>query len=103
VDNSLKAENTKLIIKDINWATQQEWKTPFNAKGFEFELENVNFPLPDGVHTISATGVIVSSLENKIDLKGVQLTPDRTKASKAYYEVSLKDLRVGNVDLTMHL
>jgi hypothetical protein len=98
-DNSLKAENTKLIIKDINWATQQEWKTPFNAKGFVFELENVNFPLPDGVHTISATSVRVSSLENKIDLKGVQLTPDRTKASKAYYQVSLKDLRVGNVDL----
>jgi hypothetical protein len=98
-DNSLKAENTKLIVKDINWATRQEWKTPFNAKGFEFELENVNFPLPDGVHTISAISVRVSSLGNKIDLRGVQLTPDRTKASRAYYEVSLKDLRVGNVDL----
>jgi hypothetical protein len=98
-DNSLKAENTKLIIKEIDWTTQQEWKTPFNAKGFEFDLENVAFPLPDGVHTVSATNVNVSSLENQIDLKGLQLTPDRTKESKAYYDVSLKDLRVGNVDL----
>lgn len=98
-ENSLKAENTKLIVKDVNWVTQQEWKTPFNAKGFEFDLENVNFPLPDGVHTVSATNVKVSSLDNQIDLKGLQLTPDRTKESKAYYDVSLKDLRVGNVDL----
>lgn len=98
-DNSLKAENTKLTIKEINWATEQEWKTPFNAKGFEFDLENVNFPLPDGVHTVSATKVKISSLDNKIDLKGVKLLPDRTKESQAYYEVSVKDLRVGNVDL----
>ena len=42
--------------------------TPFNAKGFEFDLNNVSFPLPDGVHTASAVKVKVTSLENLIDM-----------------------------------
>jgi len=98
-ENSLQAENTSLVVKDIDWTTRKIWNTPFNARGFEFNLENVDFPLPDGVHTLSATTVRISSLENKIDLREVRLTPDRSKESKAYYEVSLKDLRIGNVDL----
>ncbi|UZD21862.1 hypothetical protein PBT90_00115 [Algoriphagus halophytocola] len=97
--NSLKAENTKLVIKDINWTTSQDWETPFNARGFEFNLERVDFPLPDGVHAIHSDKVYISSLENIIDLEGFQLYPDKSQPSKAYYSLALKDLRVGNVDL----
>ncbi len=98
-DNSIKAENTKLVVRDIDWASEGNWTTPFNARGFEFDLEDVHFLLPDSVHTLTAESVQVSSLENVINMGGLSLVPDRTKESKAYYEVSLKDLRVGNVDL----
>ncbi|MFC5625527.1 hypothetical protein [Algoriphagus winogradskyi] len=97
--NSLKAENTRLIVKDINWATKEEWATPFNARGFEFDLENVNFPLPDGVHFIQSEKVYVSSLDNRILINGFQLSPDKSIQSKSYYDVYLSELRVGNVDL----
>ena len=97
--NSLKAENTSLVIKDINWTTKEIWKTPFNARGFEFDLENVDFPLPDGVHSIRADKVFISSLDKVIDIKDFKLTPDKSRESKSYYEVNLEELRVGNVDL----
>lgn len=97
--NSLKAENTRLLVKDINWATKEEWETPFNARGFEFDLDNVNFPLPDGVHFIQSDKVYVSSLDNRILINGFQLSPDRSIQSKSYYDVYLSELRVGNVDL----
>ncbi|MBN7814115.1 hypothetical protein [Algoriphagus pacificus] len=98
-ENSLEAENTRLLIKDINLTTQAEWEAPFNARGFEFELEKVNFPLPDGVHSINSDKVFVSSLENQLDIKKFYLSPNKTKESKAYYTVELDELRVGNVDL----
>lgn len=97
--NSLKAENTRLLVKDINWATKEEWATPFNARGFEFDLDNVNFPLPDGVHFIQSEKVYISSLDNRILINGFQLSPDRSIQSKSYYDVYLSELRVGNVDL----
>ncbi|WP_339703604.1 hypothetical protein [Algoriphagus aquimarinus] len=97
--NSLKAENTRLLVKDIDWTSRGEWKTPFNAKGFEFDLNNVDFPLPDGVHSIYANQVYVSSLDNVIDIKGFKLYADKTRDSKTYYDVDLDELRVGNVAL----
>ncbi|WP_339874683.1 hypothetical protein [uncultured Algoriphagus sp.] len=97
--NSLKAENTRLLVKDIDWTKQEEWTTPFNAKGFEFDLNNVDFPLPDGVHSIHADDVYISSLDDVIDIKGFKLYADKTRDSKAYYEVDLQELRVGNVAL----
>lgn len=97
--DALRAENTSLIVRNIDFTTQEEWSTPFNAEGFEFELDQVSLPLPDGVHKIQADQVLVSSLDNIIDIKGFFLTPDKTKDSKAYYQVGLKELRVGNVDL----
>jgi hypothetical protein len=97
--DALQAENTSLIVRGIDFSTQQEWKTPFNAKGFEFDLDQVTFPLPDGVHIIHAERVRVSSLDNLIDIQNIILTPDKTKESKAYYQVALDQLRVGNVDL----
>lgn len=97
--NSLKAENTRLLVKDINWATKDEWTTPFNARGFEFDLDNVDFPLPDGVHSIQSEKVYVSSLDNSIQISGFRLNSDKAVESKAYYDVLLSKLRVGNVDL----
>ncbi|MDI1321424.1 MAG: hypothetical protein PSV36_01670 [Algoriphagus sp.] len=97
--NSLKAENTRLVIKDIDWTTKEIWKTPFNARGFEFDLENVDFPLPDGIHSIRASEVFISSLDKLIDINEFKLTPDKSRESKSYYEVNLEELRVGNVDL----
>ena len=97
--NSLKAENTRLVIKDINWTTKEIWQTPFNARGFEFDLENVEFPLPDGVHSIRSKKVYISSLDKLIDIKEFRLTPDKTRESKSYYEVNLEELRIGNVDI----
>ncbi|HSF55234.1 MAG TPA: hypothetical protein VLA71_15880 [Algoriphagus sp.] len=98
-DSELEAENTSLLIRNIDFSTQEEWETPFNAEGFEFELEKVTFPLPDGVHKISADRVFISSLDNLIDIEFFNLTPNKTKESKAYYQVGLEELRVGNVDL----
>ncbi|WP_139352685.1 hypothetical protein [Algoriphagus sp. A40] len=98
-NSQLKADNTTLLVKNIDFSTQEEWKSPFNAEGFEFGLENVTFPLPDGVHLISADRVLISSLDNLIDIEYFKLTPDRTRESKAYYQVGLEELRVGNVDL----
>lgn len=97
--NSLKAKNTKLLVRDINLTTQEEWKTPFNARGFEFDLEEVVFPLPDNVHQIMADKVYVSSLDNRVDLKNFVLVGDKNKVSKAYYNAELDQLRIGNVDL----
>lgn len=97
--DALRAENTSMVVKNIDFTTQEEWTTPFNAEGFEFELDKVTLPLPDGVHKIQADRVFVSSLDNFIDIKGFILTPDKSKDSKAYYQVALKELRVGNVDL----
>ncbi|WP_296701044.1 hypothetical protein [Algoriphagus sp.] len=98
-ENSLKAQNTKLLVKDINLTTKEVWETPFNARGFEFDLEKVSFSLPDNVHRILADKVFVSSLENSLDLVNFALVPDKSKESKSYYSVELDQLRVGNVDL----
>ncbi len=97
--NSLKAENTRLVVKDINWTTKEIWKTPFNARGFEFDLENVDFPLPDGVHSIRAGKVYISSLDKLVDIHEFNLTPDKSRESKSYYNVNLEELRIGNVDI----
>ena len=96
---NLKADNTKLLVKDINLTTLEEWKTPFNARGFEFELEGVAFPLPDGIHSILAQKVNISSLDNLIDIKDFSLISDQTKESRTYYDVKLDKLLLGNVDL----
>lgn len=96
---SIKAENSKVLIKDVDWTSKSEWKTPFNARGFEFDLENVSLPLPDGVHSVHAQKVFVSSLENIIDLHEFTLSSDKNEPSESYYDMHLKDLRVGNVEL----
>lgn len=98
-NDALRAENTALIVRNIDLTTQKDWETPFNAEGFEFELDQVTFPLPDGIHTIQAERVFISSLDNLIDIRNFALDPDKTKDSRAYYQVDLEELRIGNVDL----
>ena len=97
--NALEADNTSLLVRNMDFTTKEEWKTPFNAEGFEFQLEKATFPLPDGVHTLLADRVFISSLDNLIDIQNFNLIPDKTKESKAYYKVGLEELRIGNVDL----
>jgi hypothetical protein len=97
--SDLEADNTSLLIRNIDFSTQEEWTTPFNAEGFEFELERVTYPLADGIHQVSADRVFISSLDNVIDINSIQLIPDRSKESRLYYQVGLRKLRVGNVDL----
>ncbi|MFC3878913.1 hypothetical protein ACFOSV_01935 [Algoriphagus namhaensis] len=98
-DNSLKVEKSKLLVRDMNLTTTEDWITPFNARGFEFEMESGQFTLPDGVHTVEANRIFISSLEEIIDLKFFRMTPDRTKPSKSYYELSLDELLLNKVDL----
>lgn len=98
-ENSLKAENTRLNIKNIDWTTQENWNTPFNAGGYEFDLKNASFNLPDGVHSLRADEVYVNSSDQIIDLKNFQLLSDKTKDSKSYYDVQFKELRVSDIDL----
>ena len=43
-EDALRAENTALKVRDIDFTTREEWETPFNAAGFEFELDQVTFP-----------------------------------------------------------
>ncbi len=62
-------------------------------------MENVNFPLSDGVHSIQSAKVYVSSLDNFINISEFRIYSDKTVDSKAYYDVRLSELRVGNVDL----
>lgn len=97
--DALRADNTSLIVRNLDFITQEEWATPFNAEGFEFELDQVIFPLPDGIHKAEAHRVVVSSLDNFIDIQEFTLIPDKSKDSRAYYQVQLDELRVGNVDL----
>ncbi|MHA7131278.1 hypothetical protein [Algoriphagus namhaensis] len=98
-DNSLRVEDSKLLIKEVNWTTQEEWETPFNAKGFEFEMERGEFFLPDGVHQLKAKRIFISSLEEVIDLEDFEIVADRSQPSRNYYNLSLEELLLKEVDL----
>lgn len=98
-NNSLKVENSRLTVRDINWTSKEEWTTPFNARGFEFDLENGQYLLPDGVHMVSAKKVFVSSLDNLIDIEDFNIRADKSRESKFYYQLSLDKLRLNSVDL----
>lgn len=97
--SELAAQNTTLVVRDLDWTTGEEWSTPFNAKGFEFTLDHATFPLPDGIHTLSSEKVWISSLDRTIDIRNFSMLPSFEKESKAYYSLHLDRLRVGNSDL----
>ncbi|MCZ8134397.1 MAG: hypothetical protein O9252_02710, partial [Algoriphagus sp.] len=95
----LSAKNTSIRIFDLDWTTTEDWLTPFNAKGIDFDLEQATFPLPDGVHTLGSDKVHISSLGKTVEILGFSLTPNLAKESRAYYQLHLERLRLGNADL----
>ena len=97
--NELLAKNASFRAVDMHWLVKKTWNTPFNARGFEFELENVSFPLPDGVHRITSDLVLLSSLEGTMDLQKFRLIPERTQTSDSYYSLELEELHVQHVNL----
>lgn len=94
----LLTKNAYLKLLDLDWTPNANWDRPFNARGFEMELEEVTFPLPDGIHLLSAAKVAISSLEKTMDLDRFSLSPNLSKASKNYYSLNLQKLHAGNVD-----
>lgn len=95
----LKAKNTSILINGLDWTTTEEWKTPFNAKGIEFELEDATFPLPDGIHVLSAELANLSSQKKTIDIRRFSLIPNLNIETDTYYQLNLDRLRIGNADL----
>jgi len=95
----LLAKDASFKALDMHWVPNQAWKTPFNARGFEFELDEVTFSLPDGVHLITSDRVLLSSLAQTIDLHKFRLVPDLSKESTTYYSLDLEELHIGHVNL----
>lgn len=95
----LLAKNASFKVLDMHWLPNQVWNTPFNARGFEFELEEVTFYLPDRIHRITSKNVLLSSLEGTIDLQEIKLAPDLSQPSSTYYSLDLEGLHVQHVNL----
>lgn len=95
----LLAKEASFTALDLHWIPNQTWKTPFNARGFEFDLEGVTYALPDGIHQISSKKVFISSLDETIDLQEFKLVPNLSQSSSAYYSLALDKLHLGQVDL----
>uniref|UniRef100_UPI00359451E1 hypothetical protein n=1 Tax=Aquiflexum sp. TaxID=1872584 RepID=UPI00359451E1 len=74
-------------------------ETPFNAEGFSFELQNFEILLSDSVHTIQSSEIKVSSLDQYIKAKKVNITPNFSKASASYFQVDLEDLLLSDADI----
>ena len=78
----LLTKNASLKLLDLDWTPNEDWDRPFNARGFEIDLEEVAFPLPDGIHRITSSKVQISSLEKTMDLNRFSVTSNLSKASK---------------------
>jgi hypothetical protein len=96
---SIKAENSNLYIKDIQLLQERSPETPFNAEGFEFDLENFQVLLADSVHTISAGAISVSSLAQYIEAKSVNISPDFNRFSQTYLAADLDELMLSDADI----
>ena len=94
----LLTKNASMKLLDLDWTPNVDWDRPFNARGFEMELEEVTFPLPDGIHQLRSDRVKISSLEKTMDLHRFSLSSDLSKPSKNYYSLALDELHIGNVD-----
>ena len=94
----LLTKNASLKLLELDWTPNEVWERPFNARGFEMELEEVTFPLPDGIHRLKSAIVKISSLEKTMDLTRFFLSSDLSKPSKNYYSLALEELHIGNVD-----
>jgi hypothetical protein len=96
---SITAENTNLYVKGIELLPQGEMVTPFNAEGFELDFQNFEIFLSDSVHTVKATTVHVSSLDQFIRAEKLSIRPDFSKSADAYYEIDLDNLELTDADI----
>lgn len=96
---AIKAENTSIYLKDIQLLQMRSPETPFNAEGFSFELQNFEILLSDSVHTIRSSEIKVSSIDQYIKAKAVNITPDFSKSSATYFQVDLEDLLLSDADI----
>ncbi|WP_373521406.1 hypothetical protein [Aquiflexum sp.] len=96
---AIKADHTSIYLKDIQLLQMRSPETPFNAEGFSFELQNFEILLSDSVHTIQSSEIKVSSIDQYIEAKRVNITPDFSKASATYFQVELEDLLLSDADI----
>lgn len=96
---SIKAENSSLLVKNIQLLKDRVPATPFNAEGFFFEIENFELLLADSVHNIRAQQLRVSSLEQFIQAKNLLIEPDFSRFSESYFQASLEDLLLTDADI----
>ncbi|MBS9524237.1 hypothetical protein KIH41_01570 [Litoribacter ruber] len=96
---SIKAEKTHFHVANIQILKEREIATPFNAEGFDFQMDNFELLLADSIHTIKANHVDVSSLESYIKGQQVRLVPDVTSPSEIYYQVELDFLELTDADI----
>lgn len=96
---AIKGEHTHIYIKNINLFKQRETATPFNAEGFEFRIDHFELLLADSIHTVKASRVQVSSLEEYIRGEHVRLVPDVTLPADTYYEINLDRLELTDADI----
>ena len=95
----ISAENTRILLEDIQLLKKRTPSTPFNAKGFEFSMDNFQVLLADSIHTIRAASVSVSSLKQEIQAKKIQLVPDLSIYSGTYFQLELKELALRDADI----
>lgn len=96
---AIKMDNANIHLKDIQLLNSRSPETPFNAEGFTLDLENFEILLADSVHTIQAQEVHVSSLDQFIKAKKVDITPDLDRFSTNYFQISLEDLKLTDADI----
>ncbi|SMD42380.1 hypothetical protein SAMN00777080_0928 [Aquiflexum balticum DSM 16537] len=95
----IKAENTSIYLKDIQLLQMRFPETPFNAEGFSFDLDNFEVLLSDSIHTVKATEINVSSIENYIKAKKVNIIPDFGGYSSTYFQIDLENLLLSDADI----
>ncbi|MCH7404549.1 AsmA family protein [Belliella aquatica] len=96
---AIQVENAHVQLKDIQLLKKRDPETPFNAEGFALDLENFEILLADSVHTVRASEVHISSLEQFIKVQKVDIIPDLTQKSTNYFEVKLEDLNLTEADI----
>lgn len=96
---SIKAENSSLLVKNIQLLKDKQPATPFNAEGFSFEIENFELLLADSVHDIKVQQLKVSSIEQFIWAKNLSIEPDFSRPSESYFQASLEDLLLSGADI----
>ncbi|WP_041779262.1 hypothetical protein [Belliella baltica] len=96
---AIQVDNAHVHVKDIQLLKKRDPETPFNAEGFALDLENFEILLADSVHTVRASEVHISSLEQFIKVQKFDIVPDLSQKSTNYFEVKLEDLNLTEADI----